>query len=451
MYLKKGLILLSLLFWVFNIQAQIKIDGKLNTYQGQEIALFGVQEGALKLYDIQQLDVDSIFSFSIANAPSGFYYLGSSENPKSVFDHLYLKAGQHANLTIENQTIEPVSLPNREAFVYWQNWEVLKKEALDGAWMKARDLKHAEEVLVKYQNALTDFTSSLKSEDQTLNLLMQLIVQTEFDMFWMRNYSMVQPEVRELLKQNSIMQEIYNRKLTSADILKIKDGAMLISMFPSFKAYWQMHKTDDYLRYSINVFDNDTLKGRYLTDNIIQRKVSGSYFDKLMAEYGEVLVTEAQKLELKAYQSEIMKFAEGTDALDFAYPDVEGKMHALSDYRGKVVLVDVWATWCAPCKAEIPHLELLVSNYKDRDDIVFISVSINRQKDREKWHSFVKERHLKGIQLLADKGFNSKILKDYEISGVPRFMLFDKDGKILSVNAPRPSNPQLKQLIDEQL
>jgi len=53
--------------------------------------------------------------------------------------------------------------------------------------------------------------------------------------------------------------------------------------------------------------------------------------------------------------------------------------------------------------------------------------------------------------LLADKAFESVIISDYEITGVPRFMLFDKEGKILSVNAPRPSNPQLKELIDEYL
>lgn len=451
MYLKKGLILLPVLLGIINIQAQIKIDGKLNAYQGSEVALYVVQEGALKLYDSHQLEADSIFSFSIDDAPSGFYYLGSSKNTESVFDNLYLKAGQHAKLTIENQTIVPASLPNHEAFAYRQNWEMLKNEALDGAWTKARELEHVESILTKHHNALVDFISSLKSNDQTLNLLMQLMAQADFDMFWMRNFSMVQPEVKELLKKNSIMQELYNRKLASADILRIKDGAMAASMLPSFKAYWQMLKVDDYLSYSISVFDNDTLKGRYLTNHIIQVKISGSYLDKLIAEYGNLLVTDEQRNELKAYQSEIIKFAEGAEAFDFAYPDSEGKMHALSDYKGKVVLVDVWATWCAPCKTELPHLEKLIEHYQDNPNVVFIGVSIDKRKDKAKWEKFTKDHDMKGIQLLADYAFESDIIYDYEISGVPRFMLFDKAGKIVSVNAPRPSNPQLKEIIDEYL
>ncbi len=434
------------------MQAQVKIEGKVSSFDGSKgIGLFIVQEGALVLHEFIEFDSDSTFSFTIKDASTGFYSLGSSANVKSVFDEFYLQAGQKAKLSIRDKKIVPASLPNQDALAYQEQWTLTRKEVLDGAWQKTREVEHVEGLVKAYYDALQTYVNGLNTKDGTLKHLMQLRAQLDFDMYWMRTFTMVPTEVHQVLKQNKYLQEIIDRKHTSADILKVKEGAMASSMYPGFIAYWNKADVDDYLKFSIDTYDNDTLKGRYLTSHIIGQRISGKYFDKLMTQYGSLIVTDVQRQQLKVYQAEVMKFAHGADAFDFTYPDAEGKMHALSDYKGKLVLVDVWATWCAPCKAQIPHLELLMNTYKGNDEIVFISVSIDKKKDREKWLSFIIEKHLGGIQLLADYAFESDIIYNYEISGVPRFMLFDKEGKILSVNAPRPSDPQLKELIDEYL
>lgn len=75
-------------------------------------------------------------------------------------------------------------------------------------------------------------------------------------------------------------------------------------------------------------------------------------------------------------------------------------------------------------------------------DVVFLGVSVDEAKDKQKWLDFIETEGLKGIQLLAN-GW-SKITKDYKINGIPRFMVFDKKGNIVSADAPRPSNPELK-------
>lgn len=82
-------------------------------------------------------------------------------------------------------------------------------------------------------------------------------------------------------------------------------------------------------------------------------------------------------------------------------------------------------------------------------DVVFIGVSVDEAKDKQKWLDFVEKEELKGVQLLAS-GW-SKITKDYKITGIPRFMVFDRKGNVVTVDAPRPSDPALKKMLEEEL
>lgn len=105
--------------------------------------------------------------------------------------------------------------------------------------------------------------------------------------------------------------------------------------------------------------------------------------------------------------------------------------------KGKVVLVDIWATWCQPCRVELPHLKALEESMKGKN-VEFVSISVDVEKDQ-----------LGGTQLYA-AGW-SEITKFYNINSIPRFLVFDQEGKIVTVDAPRPSQPALKQLLEETL
>ena len=137
---------------------------------------------------------------------------------------------------------------------------------------------------------------------------------------------------------------------------------------------------------------------------------------------------------------------EGDQAIDFKYVDKDGNKFSLSSFKGNLIYVDVWATWCGPCVAEIPSLQKLESDYHGKN-ITFMSVSVD--EDKEAWEKMVAEKELSGIQLWAD-GW-SKITKDYAIFGIPRFMLFDTEGNIISTNAPRPSSDNIRKLLDANL
>lgn len=141
---------------------------------------------------------------------------------------------------------------------------------------------------------------------------------------------------------------------------------------------------------------------------------------------------------------------EGTIAPNFEYLNHKGGKTTLSSLRGKYVYLDIWATWCAPCRSEIPYLKELEMLYK-KQNIKFVSISVDKQEDYEKWTKFINDENLGGIQLFADNDWQSEWIKAFKIDGIPRFILIDSAGKVHNADAPRPSSPELKMLFDKLL
>jgi thiol-disulfide isomerase/thioredoxin len=136
-----------------------------------------------------------------------------------------------------------------------------------------------------------------------------------------------------------------------------------------------------------------------------------------------------------------------TASPSFDYINYKGGKTKLEDFKGKYVYIDIWATWCGPCRAEIPHLKAVEEKYHDKN-IAFVSISIDVQKDFEKWKKFVGDKELGGVQLFADNDWKSEFIKSYNINGIPRFILIDPTGKIVKADAARPSSPALQEQLD---
>jgi thiol-disulfide isomerase/thioredoxin len=134
----------------------------------------------------------------------------------------------------------------------------------------------------------------------------------------------------------------------------------------------------------------------------------------------------------------------------FEYLNIKGGKTKLEDLRGKLVYIDVWATWCGPCRAELPFLKKLEDKFKDKN-IAFVSISIDDKKDIEKWKKFVTAKQLEGIQLFENEGSNSKFIQDFQITSIPRFILIDVSGKVIAADALRPSSPELEAQLEQLL
>ena len=159
------------------------------------------------------------------------------------------------------------------------------------------------------------------------------------------------------------------------------------------------------------------------------------------------------KREVKEIYAKKIKTAVGEIAPDFTAYKTDGKEVSLSDFRGKLVYVDFWATWCGPCQDEIPHLKKLEKQYHDKE-IVFLSVSLDPDNLKKEWKEMIKKESLAGVQVRSQGGFKSNAAQQYGILGIPTFLLIGKQGEIISFPAPRPSSGEgtsVKNLIDRHL
>lgn len=123
----------------------------------------------------------------------------------------------------------------------------------------------------------------------------------------------------------------------------------------------------------------------------------------------------------------------GQKAPNFTQTDVNGKSVSLSDYKGKYVLLDFWASWCAPCRAENPWVKHMYERYKDRNFTV-LGISLDNTGQREAWLKAIADDGLSWTNLSDLKGGENEVAKQYLVQTIPTNFLIAPDGKIIAKN-----------------
>lgn len=122
----------------------------------------------------------------------------------------------------------------------------------------------------------------------------------------------------------------------------------------------------------------------------------------------------------------------------------------LSDYANKLVLIELWATWCKPCIKEKEFTKDLLEKFKNRKDFVVFIISLDH--DKAAWvNKIQKENYSNAVHLHVNNGFESDLAKNYSITSIPRFILIGKNGEFINFNAPYPSSGKLEKLITDNL
>ncbi|MFI1773672.1 TlpA family protein disulfide reductase [Thalassobellus citreus] len=201
----------------------------------------------------------------------------------------------------------------------------------------------------------------------------------------------------------------------------------------------------------LSKISNATIKNQMLF-SVAKRSISKvedleSYYNQYMKESTD----EANNVKITEIYNNLKKLRKGSISPKFInYENNAGGTLSLNDLlnKGKYIYVDIWATWCGPCRAEVPHLKRIEEQYHDKN-IEFLSISIDEAKNHDKWKKMIVDDALGGIQLLADNDWKSQFIKDYNINGIPRFILIDPKGNIIDAEAPRPSDSKLISLFNE--
>ncbi|MGV8947597.1 MAG: TlpA family protein disulfide reductase [Lutibacter sp.] len=203
----------------------------------------------------------------------------------------------------------------------------------------------------------------------------------------------------------------------------------------------------DYLQIIDDEINSQIIKDELIYECVKQGIDQTKELDSVYAKFMAIVKNQEYKNDIKIKYLNLKKMAKGIVSPIFELYDINNRLVTLESLKGKLVYIDIWGTWCIPCIQEIPSLKKIEKEFRDKD-IYFVSICIRDKK--EKFEEFVKENELSGIQLFAPDT-DISFFEEYQLKTVPRFILIDKEGKILDANAYKPSDPKLKEQILEYL
>lgn len=228
-----------------------------------------------------------------------------------------------------------------------------------------------------------------------------------------------------------IVNDYYNKK--AQELVKSDSLALDIAQLKTF-----------------DLIANETIKNDLLFEFTQKNIIYTNDIKEYYAAYMEASTNEDNNVKITEIYNKLKTIVKGQPSPKFEnYENNAGGTTSLDDLKGKFVYIDVWATWCGPCMAEIPFLKEVEKVYHGKN-IEFVSISIDRPAAYESWKKMIKGKELGGIQLLADKNSDSQFIQDYLIKRIPYFILVDPNGNIVSSNAPRPSSKDLIPFFNQQ-
>lgn len=226
----------------------------------------------------------------------------------------------------------------------------------------------------------------------------------------------------------------------------------LITEFPNYCNIYNAFPADSLLKnagnYSLYLADK-LYKGKvydYYAAEQIESSLQSIYkpedFNKLKPYITKIGAIDL-KNKIKSFEAsrlkQVMNLQPGAPSPLFNLADTSGNFHQLANMKGKVIYIDLWASWCGPCKEETPYLKNIYEKLKTNDKVQIISIAAFDANNRTRRYDIIKKDEMNWLQL-EDK--DDSFAKSYLANSIPRFIIIDKQGKIVDSDAVRPSEPE---------
>ncbi|WP_157961109.1 TlpA family protein disulfide reductase [Lutibacter citreus] len=428
------------------------VSGKITNKDVSELFLSSKDNSIKEFIKVAE---DGTFRDTI-DIMEGFYTLKVKKN----IIQLYLKAKNNIVINFDENDVEnslSLSGTGSEISIYLASKKNKKNEIL-GTDTSIYLLGESE-----YKEKITELKSTLISElDEIKGISEEFILKEKRNIYYSYLLSLNKYEryhAHYAKKEDFKVSEGYLNELEAVsysnekDFLFSSDYENLVNVYYHKKAAEIVDKdgVDEDIAFLkvVNGIENETIKNKLLYANSVYGITYTKKLEDFYKEFMKGCTNEKYKTKITESYNKLIKVSKGQPSPRFVnYENFLGGTTSLDDLKGKYVYIDVWATWCGPCKTEIPFLKKVEKKYHGKN-IEFVSISIDLAKDHDKWKTMIEDKELKGIQLLADNDWKSDFISEYLVKGIPRFILIDPAGKIINSNAPRPSSEKLIELFNE--
>lgn len=428
------------------------VTGKIKIYDGRPMQITG--EDFTKQLTISP---DGSFADTLFVEPNYYTIENVEYGPVAVL--LYLNKGDSIHVDIDTGVVPPVATVSGRGFeesAYLQQKVKLHKgieaEFLEYFKQKPKEfvekLKEIEdkyEDIIEKQEGLSKKFIDLEKKGLTYYILrLKKIYPLIYERFVGEKMDLPQTFKDELEEVNLDLDTEFKTIPSYKDFVITYFGVEMENI---------KNKTDEEFRdfvEDIRKMNSKSIKGEVL-------RMAGNAFNVANSkENNELLVSVIREnvedsVFLKSIEEKVARLEPlypGNPAPDFSFENYNGGVTSLASLKGKLVYIDIWATWCKPCLHEIPYLQALKKDFQGKD-IAFVGISIDHKK--QDWENFMKENKLEGYQLFANLSVEDNFTRKYDVMYIPRFVLIDKEGKIINANAPSPSNSEIKDLINRHL
>ncbi len=198
---------------------------------------------------------------------------------------------------------------------------------------------------------------------------------------------------------------------------------------------------------SFESFVKSTMQGKALYEYMAFR-LGSKYSQEAMAMFEKGTPYPDLAALVEARFKNMKEMLPGSAAPQIKLLSADGKAFSFASFKGKYLYIDFWATWCGPCIKEIPSLIELEKEYHGKD-ITFVSISFDKDADVPKWKNFITKNTMGNIQLWANTEGNNRLTKSWNITSIPRFVILDREGKVVDANAPYPSSREIRGVLNK--